>query len=613
MKKAEGLSFSLGVGSNKNKNSKKKEKTKDTPKKHHHEWGFDDDDDDFHHNNTNHDSLSKEPLVIPLQKDTRSTLQAQQRQQKQQQQQIIVSVSKEDQAAIDALQKDAFISVPTNKDDVNDDEKLIIDASNDTFQRNKKKGKTKTDSNKEEENDDDDEDKQFRNELNLLPDDPSVESHVYRQVPISEFGAAMLRGMGWTGGDDNDKKNKNDDDMLMPRPSRLGLGATPKLLWNDDDDDDTTDNGLLATHSRSRPRRPRRQDQVQREERLKRQQQQYQQERNKQIAMDKQQTLQIGSIVRVDTSTNNMDDINIINNNNNNNNNNNEKAIGRHPHQQQLKRRRARIEKVSGVPGLNMILVVFERESQPTKVKKGSVTLVERSELIDDPFEEGPIDQKEEKEVIKKEEGDDSTLQDQQQRRTSRRRDNHNDNHKRDRKRERSLHHEDEDDNPNRRDKSSNRYSSTLSSSKKYKKESSSSSTTTTTDPSAASTMSWLIPSIRVRVVSRKYGDRHYKQKGTVVDVVRKGMATLSMDDGRQVITVAERHLETALPKVGGNTCILAGQHRLAKGRLLERDSKANKGAVQLFEDMSIVTTSLDDMAEWCGPLDDDDLDDSQF
>ena len=89
------------------------------------------------------------------------------------------------------------------------------------------------------------------------------------------------------------------------------------------------------------------------------------------------------------------------------------------------------------------------------------------------------------------------------------------------------------------------------------------------------------------------------------MDVTRKGVATLTMGNG-QVINVAERHLETALPKVGGSSIVLSGTHRFSKGRLLERDSKKNRGAIQVYEDMSIVTTSLDDMAEWCGPLDDD-------
>ena len=89
------------------------------------------------------------------------------------------------------------------------------------------------------------------------------------------------------------------------------------------------------------------------------------------------------------------------------------------------------------------------------------------------------------------------------------------------------------------------------------------------------------------------------------MDVTRKGVATLTMGAG-QVINVAERHLETALPKVGGSSIILSGSHKFSKGQLLERDSKKNRGVVQVFEDMSLVTTSLDDMAEWCGPLDDD-------
>jgi hypothetical protein len=39
---------------------------------------------------------------------------------------------------------------------------------------------------------------------------------------------------------------------------------------------------------------------------------------------------------------------------------------------------------------------------------------------------------------------------------------------------------------------------------------------------------------------------------------------------------------------------------------LLERNSDSGQGVVQVFEDMNVVKLSLDDMAEWCGPLDDD-------
>lgn len=121
--------------------------------------------------------------------------------------------------------------------------------------------------------------------------------------------------------------------------------------------------------------------------------------------------------------------------------------------------------------------------------------------------------------------------------------------------------------------------------------------------------MTWVIPNIRVRIVSDKLGRSQYKQKGVVIDVSYKGTATLRMDQNGQVLQVPERYLETALPKAGGNAIVLSGNHRLAKGRLLERDSSSSKGVIQVFEDMSVLTLSLDDMAEWCGPLDDDLID----
>ena len=80
----------------------------------------------------------------------------------------------------------------------------------------------------------------------------------------------------------------------------------------------------------------------------------------------------------------------------------------------------------------------------------------------------------------------------------------------------------------------------------------------------------------------------------------------MNMPDTGQVLSIPERHLETALPKVGGNVCVLTGKSKFGKGRLLEINKRSNKASIQIFEDMNIITTSLDDIAEWCGPLDDD-------
>lgn len=118
----------------------------------------------------------------------------------------------------------------------------------------------------------------------------------------------------------------------------------------------------------------------------------------------------------------------------------------------------------------------------------------------------------------------------------------------------------------------------------------------------------WLTPNIRVRVVTKKVAKgRQYQQKGVVVDVLNQGShAVLHMDDGEVIDRIPERYLETALPKLGGHVIILTGTFQFAKGKLLEKSISKGNGVIQLFEDMNIITLSLDDIAEWCGSLDDE-------
>ncbi|KAJ2805366.1 hypothetical protein H4R20_002120 [Coemansia guatemalensis] len=56
-----------------------------------------------------------------------------------------------------------------------------------------------------------------------ISDYSDVSEDAYERVPVEEFGAAMLRGMGWK--DDNNGKPVTADIAEQPRPSLLGLGA----------------------------------------------------------------------------------------------------------------------------------------------------------------------------------------------------------------------------------------------------------------------------------------------------------------------------------------------------------------------------------------------------
>ncbi|KAF9992591.1 hypothetical protein BGZ65_012047, partial [Modicella reniformis] len=60
----------------------------------------------------------------------------------------------------------------------------------------------------------------FQKNLKELPDEASLED--YEKVPVEEFGAALLRGMGWNG----DLKGSEAIEYNR-RPALLGLGAKP--------------------------------------------------------------------------------------------------------------------------------------------------------------------------------------------------------------------------------------------------------------------------------------------------------------------------------------------------------------------------------------------------
>ncbi|CAG8789146.1 6837_t:CDS:2, partial [Gigaspora rosea] len=67
----------------------------------------------------------------------------------------------------------------------------------------------------------------FRREVENLPDEADID---YDSVPIEDFGAAMLRGMGWKPGMTIGKNQKiKSIELREPkaRPTHLGLGASP--------------------------------------------------------------------------------------------------------------------------------------------------------------------------------------------------------------------------------------------------------------------------------------------------------------------------------------------------------------------------------------------------
>ena len=73
----------------------------------------------------------------------------------------------------------------------------------------------------------------FKQDVEEFPDEATLED--YARVPVSQFGAALLRGMGWKEGDAVGKKGKGMKEPWIPepRPALLGIGAKEQEVFDD--------------------------------------------------------------------------------------------------------------------------------------------------------------------------------------------------------------------------------------------------------------------------------------------------------------------------------------------------------------------------------------------
>lgn len=70
------------------------------------------------------------------------------------------------------------------------------------------------------------ESERFKYDVSSRAEDLNVRSEIYDAIPVGQFGAALLRGMGWAG-PDKEEKNKKEE-KIVAREHRLGLGAQAK-------------------------------------------------------------------------------------------------------------------------------------------------------------------------------------------------------------------------------------------------------------------------------------------------------------------------------------------------------------------------------------------------
>jgi len=84
----------------------------------------------------------------------------------------------------------------------------------------------------------------------------------------------------------------------------------------------------------------------------------------------------------------------------------------------------------------------------------------------------------------------------------------------------------------------------------------------------------WLVEGIVVKVVAKSLGDKYYKKKGVVTEVLDKYVATVSMLDSGHKLKLDQAHLETVIPAVGRPILVVNGAYRGYSAILKELDEK---------------------------------------
>lgn len=263
----------------------------------------------------------------------------------------------------------------------------------------------------------DNDDDRFAFDVKMRPEDMDVKSDAYKLVPIEEFGAAMLRGMGWSGPGKEETDLVNKTASVQPRHHRLGLGAQPKPP---------------EEKKKKRIKRPGEKDRDVDVKKL------WAEKVKAANAEKRRQQKKTGS------SSVRLYDQDIV------------KVVeGEH------KRTRAVITQCQGVPGLNCLRLELETTGEEVIISKKTVKLVKEEDLKEKPFVYGQSQAKDTKTRFLGLEDDDPRNQDDSKKDKKRDKDDRDKDRNRDRDRDRKK------DKKDKKDKAERKSSSSSSSSKK--------------------------------------------------------------------------------------------------------------------------------------------------
>lgn len=364
------------------------------------------------------------------------------------------------------------------------------------------------------------EEERFKKDISLRADDMDANSTRYKSIPVNEFGAAMLRGMGWKGPTkDDEEKEKKLISAVIPRESRLGLGASHKPP-DEKGNNKKNEKQLIEWKQKA-------------EEKL------------------RKQSFEIGDIIWL--------------------------------RDQRYLMKRARVVAVNGVPGLDRIRVCLEIDGSLAEVKRTDAVAVPDADLKESPYVDPAPFTKSLQPPISSSIPSSTSLMNS----TS------------------NIHVENPNgDTKEGRGKLEDLGSGGQSKRARYDRESNNKleqdvvkkSDENRNKVDKKSKSSWILPNLRVRVITEKLGNA-YLQKGTIIDVVEEGVGVIRLDSGVVLERVKEKYLETVLPSVGASCIVLVGKHKGQLATLLEKKKQEERVILQLSEEFEIIEMSMNHVA----------------
>lgn len=82
----------------------------------------------------------------------------------------------------------------------------------------------------------------------------------------------------------------------------------------------------------------------------------------------------------------------------------------------------------------------------------------------------------------------------------------------------------------------------------------------------------WLSEGIVVKLITKALGDKYYKEKGVVVEVIEKYRAKIKLLETGEKVKIDQAHVETVIPAVGKLVRVLNGGYRGCKATLIHLD-----------------------------------------